>query len=123
MPNLAGRLLQGAGAAGEQGHTHAWGGLEAAFAGMRNTKVHKTAWARFPEDFQARRSAGKWQPEGKSLEEPLAAGKESKEAGLPAEEERERARGWCQGLSAQRSIAKLLLWNKICWNVDTPIPE
>lgn len=41
----------------------------------------------------------------------------------PAEEERERAQGWCRGLSAQRSRAKLLLWNKICWNVDTPIPE
>jgi len=83
MLNLAGRLFQGAGAAGEQGHTHAWEGLGAAFAGMRNTKVHKTAWAGFPEDFQAGRSAGKWQPEGKCLEEPLAAGGESKQAGLP----------------------------------------
>lgn len=41
----------------------------------------------------------------------------------PAEEEQERAQGWCRGLSVQSSAAKLLLWNKICWNVDTPIPE
>lgn len=53
-----------------------------------------------------------WQQEGRASRQDC-----------PAEEERERARGRCQGLSAQRSRAKLLLWNKICWNVDTPIPE
>lgn len=37
----------------------------------------------FPKDFQAGRSAGKWQPEGKGLEEPEAAGGEHKQAGLP----------------------------------------
>lgn len=53
-----------------------------------------------------------WQQEGRASRQDC-----------PAEEERERARGRCQGLSARRSIAKLLLWNKICWNADTPIPE
>ena len=86
--------MQGAGAAGGQGHTHAWERLGAAFAGMRNTQVHKTAWARFLEDFQAGRSAGKWQPEGKSLEEPLAAGRESEQAGLPCR----GGAGACTGL-------------------------
>lgn len=53
-----------------------------------------------------------WQQEGRASRQDC-----------PAEEERERAQGWCWGLSAQSSTAKLLLWNKICWNVDTPIPE
>lgn len=92
MPDLARRLLQGAGAAGEQGQTRAWEGLGETFTGMRNTRVHN-AWARFVEDFQAGRSAGIQQLEGKSLEEPLAAGGESKQAGLP----RRGGAGACTG--------------------------
>lgn len=39
--------------------THVWEGLGAEFTGMRNTKIHKTGWTRFLEDFQAGKSAGK----------------------------------------------------------------
>lgn len=117
MPEQAGRLLQAAGTAGSHaclgkpGDSFCW-----------DEKPKSAGLPERLEDLLAGRGAGKWQPGGKRPEEAPAAGGVSRQC-LPAEQEQEHAQGRCRGLSAQRNRVKLLLWSKICWNVDTPIPE
>lgn len=78
--------------------------LGTAFVGMSSQKLWdcqgwEKCWQRAPEEGGWRL----WLQEGR--------------AGVGA------CTGRCRGLSAQRSCMELLLWSKICWNADTPIPE
>lgn len=59
MPNLAKRLLQGAGAAGERGHTHAWEGLGAAYSRVRNTKIPQAGLGQVPDGLSGREKCWK----------------------------------------------------------------